>query len=41
MGSANRERVRIFDPETVGVEYLQVLCSLAAAMPLGVASEHA
>jgi glycosyltransferase involved in cell wall biosynthesis len=28
MGSANRERVRIFDPEVVGAEYLQVLRSL-------------
>jgi glycosyltransferase involved in cell wall biosynthesis len=29
MGSANRLRVRIFDPEVVGAEYLQVLRSLA------------
>jgi glycosyltransferase involved in cell wall biosynthesis len=28
MGSANRERVRIFDPEVVGAEYLHVLRSL-------------
>jgi glycosyltransferase involved in cell wall biosynthesis len=31
MGAANRQRVRIFDPEVVGVEYLQVLRSLASS----------
>jgi glycosyltransferase involved in cell wall biosynthesis len=33
MGSANRQRVRIFDPEVVGAEYLQVLRSLARLPP--------
>jgi glycosyltransferase involved in cell wall biosynthesis len=40
MGSANRERVRIFDPEAVGAEYLECLRSLAPAAPLAVASGH-
>jgi glycosyltransferase involved in cell wall biosynthesis len=31
MGSANRQRLRIFDPEVVGAEYLQVLRSLVPA----------
>jgi glycosyltransferase involved in cell wall biosynthesis len=30
MGSANRERIRIFEPEVVGMEYLQALQSLIA-----------
>jgi glycosyltransferase involved in cell wall biosynthesis len=33
MGSANRQRVRIFDPEVVGAEYLQVLRSVARLPP--------
>jgi glycosyltransferase involved in cell wall biosynthesis len=33
MGSANRQRVRIFDPEVVGAEYLHVLHSLTRLPP--------
>jgi glycosyltransferase involved in cell wall biosynthesis len=40
MGSANRERVRIFDPEAVGAEYLECLRSLAPVAPLAFASGH-